>query len=814
MLKPQVPIDPAAADYTAGFQPAPLGNTFHTLMFPTFCPSGSADHIARLAGKRRRRTARRLLSNAGVDTETETGAVGAESITPSHRSAGDSSARLGQSEEGWAGASVGLEGDGEDTGSNDDFGPGGDIGSHQHRWGAGLAAGSHRRLLESDRPLTIQHGGSFDGDGPITGPLHYLSANHSGRTRRRDLRTLPPDSDVSLFTGFHRPVDFTSDHIATTASYTACCRFHIGYRCDGSDVAFEGPIVSANFVGLVDETSVWNRGLPAKEVEYALFKMPQGVAARALRANHGVQLDISQGQVHYGRFNNPCTEGPTAAVSGSPGHVANIADHAAGTSGVVDSVTGRPHPTDGADDVVFLNTFGTLHYPWHVRYVYTGVPWAPPLVTGMRGGANVGLDGGSVVTFSGVGFAPSPFLKCALAQTDPNGGHGSDASTHEASGTAVGTSVETSEMLGTFETNFGTYPDPPSLGEYHHYYKAGTAGHMRKNTGVFRFESEPRIALGPGTVVFGHVASSGVALPASVASDWTGLTDPRHRSQSAALAAAWMANTDTRGGKVPPFWQEPNDSRRLGRDVGFFEVMSCVAPAAPAAMAGYYLGASNDGGISSSPTQIDAGGTSAPTATYRELAAVLTGGGASSVAIPALLRAAMGGAFTMAAWVRPAAGESGKGIVLNVGGAGVGFAVHASGHLRGTSSSVGSTVTFGAGAGVDVSVGDWHHIALVVNGAAASAWIDGNVAASSLAMTIAAFPASGPVSVVFSGAGGFGGLVDEVKVWTSALMGSDWMPSAMWDRADVSTPDGARASFPLADVPAPVAYYRFNDFTG
>jgi FlaG/FlaF family flagellin (archaellin) len=85
-----------------------------------------------------------------------------------------------------------------------------------------------------------------------------------------------------------------------------------------------------------------------------------------------------------------------------------------------------------------------------------------------------------------------------------------------------------------------------------------------------------------------------------------------------------------------------------------------------------------------------------------------------------------------------------------------------------------------------------YNVALVVNGAAASAWIDGGVseaaaAASSAAMTIAAFSTvNGPNGVVFGGAGGFSGRVDEVKVWTTALAGTDWLPAAMWDRADVA----------------------------
>ena len=86
----------------------------------------------------------------------------------------------------------------------------------------------------------------------------------------------------------------------------------------------EGSIVSASFVGLLDETAVWNRALSATEVDHSLFKMPQGIAAREMRADHGVQLDVTLGQVHYGRFNNPCKEGPVHDVSGSPAHDAEV----------------------------------------------------------------------------------------------------------------------------------------------------------------------------------------------------------------------------------------------------------------------------------------------------------------------------------------------------------------------------------------------------------------------------------------------------------------------------------------------------------
>ena len=66
----QVPADINAADYAAGFVDAPLGDAFLTHMFPSFCPQGSAAHIAQFAtGKRRSARRRQLLSLASSSEE-------------------------------------------------------------------------------------------------------------------------------------------------------------------------------------------------------------------------------------------------------------------------------------------------------------------------------------------------------------------------------------------------------------------------------------------------------------------------------------------------------------------------------------------------------------------------------------------------------------------------------------------------------------------------------------------------------------------------------------------------------------------------
>jgi len=383
----EVPKDPD--NYAAGFEPAPLGDRFRTDMFPTFCPLGIAAHVAKAtaapAGKRRS-----LLEGAAA-----AGGGGAAGVADGD--AGLVRGEGGGGDDGGGGRGRGLLDVGDDAFSGG--------GNHltTDTWGVGPAA-------------TIL-------------PRHH---QQRGRGRRRGLLTLPDDSDVPLTTGYKYEANYTADFKGTAMVYSdprlsfACCKFSIGYQCAGGTGAeYEGPIRSANFVGLIDETTVWNRPLKSSEVEYALFKMPQGIAAREMRADHGIQLDITMGQIHYGRFNNPCKEGPKYNVSGSPEHASDVRDYSAFTAGFVDAATGRPAATDDTNDVVLLNSnYYTDAYPWHVRYVYTGVPWAAPLVSGIAGGDAVSIDGGATVTFVGVGFAPSPFLKCALAQTDPNDGLG------------------------------------------------------------------------------------------------------------------------------------------------------------------------------------------------------------------------------------------------------------------------------------------------------------------------------------------------------------------------------------------------------
>ena len=246
----ETPTDPD--NYAAGFDAAPLGDRFHTDMFPTFCPLGVTAHVAKATGKRRR--SRSLLEAAG-------------------------------------GGAAGVDG-GDDAGVVD-IGDGGDVG------GSGGGGGNH---------LTTDTWG--------VGPAATISPGRQTRGGR-NLLTLPEDSDVPLTTGYKYQANYTAEFQGTAMVYGdprvnfACCKFAIGYQCDGgTDAAYEGPILSANFVGLIDETAVWNRPLKATEVEYALFKMPQGIAAREMRADHGIQLDITMGQIHYGRFNNPCKAGP------------------------------------------------------------------------------------------------------------------------------------------------------------------------------------------------------------------------------------------------------------------------------------------------------------------------------------------------------------------------------------------------------------------------------------------------------------------------------------------------------------------------
>eukprot|EP00951_Prasinocladus_malaysianus_P016811 scaffold131629_cov34-Prasinocladus_malaysianus.AAC.1 len=176
--------------------------------------------------------------------------------------------------------------------------------------------------------------------------------------------------------------------------------------------------------------------------------MPQYLPSHKLEAPRGVQLDLTAGRVLYARFNNPCMEGlldgsapsnrrrrrlsqipnvqgPATGIGSSVwlGGVnfeeprrEGISDEAGLTSGTILTSDGYLSVRDWDND-----TISFLGWKEHAGYAYTGVPWAAPIVHRVEPGGPVPLDGGVEVLVKGIGFARSPFLKCATVQPDVRG---------------------------------------------------------------------------------------------------------------------------------------------------------------------------------------------------------------------------------------------------------------------------------------------------------------------------------------------------------------------------------------------------------
>ena len=128
-----------------------------------------------------------------------------------------------------------------------------------------LASGKRRLLSDGDGggggddgvtssneggPESVSVGGHFNAPWGAGAASTTASASSAGWSTRRRVLTVPADSDVSLTSGFKYQSNFTADYngtagvgVAGVAQYTACCRFHIGFKCSGDagdyDAAYE-----------------------------------------------------------------------------------------------------------------------------------------------------------------------------------------------------------------------------------------------------------------------------------------------------------------------------------------------------------------------------------------------------------------------------------------------------------------------------------------------------------------------------------------------------------------------------------------------
>ena len=219
-----------------------------------------------------------------------------------------------------------------------------------------------------------------------------------------------------------------------------CCSLTIAIGCPN-------PLANTiSFEGIVDEVAIWNRGLTPEEVRHAMFKMPQFLPARELEAPRGVQLDLAAGRVLWARFQNPCMEGPAPAPVPSPpppgsGGRRNLKQMYPSTASEVNVKINNATRSYGVSDDSGYDSGGSfangnlkgldtdddtmqfISFRKHTHYLYGGVPWAAPFVAEVGPEKPIPMDGGVSITLKGLGFAKSPFLKCAVKQPDPFGRH-------------------------------------------------------------------------------------------------------------------------------------------------------------------------------------------------------------------------------------------------------------------------------------------------------------------------------------------------------------------------------------------------------
>jgi len=263
-----------------------------------------------------------------------------------------------------------------------------------------------------------------------------------------------PTSDQPVRDGYNNITAPAGDDILNSTVHD-CCSFAIADGCTAGKVASFGEgSRSATFEGLSDEVAVWNRALSWEEVRATLFKMPQYFPTHKLEAPRGVQEDLAAGRVLYARFNNPCMEGDLAStpvttarrrsrrsllqtavvsedyvqttgmasaafiggVSFNEPRREGISDEGGFTAGDYVTLDGRLSMRDWDNDTLLL-----VGWREHALFAYTGVPWAAPAVHRVVPGGAVPLDGGVEVEMKGIGFARSPFLKCATVAPDIRG---------------------------------------------------------------------------------------------------------------------------------------------------------------------------------------------------------------------------------------------------------------------------------------------------------------------------------------------------------------------------------------------------------
>ena len=401
---------------------------------------------------------------------------------------------------------------------------------------------------------------------------------------------------------------------------------------------------------------MWNRALTEGDVHGAMFAMPARLPERFISPHGAAQRNLAAGRVLYARFNDPYTEAPNAQGGAAAGRSVNVSDAALRSSGVAAAAGGALSlsATDGPDPIALVG------FPADAKYAFTGVPWAAPQVGAVTteeayGDASLPMDGGVNLTVHGVGFARSPFLKCAMVQHDPVAQFARDAE------------------MGTPRTSRASSPDAAEDAAV----AAVTAGSY--STHWSAPPPEAYVAGGVGGVADGLQVTTQVTTTAASVSfaRWSGA--PRVRADfESGMDVTWSSTDEyTRAGRIPPFAEDVHDpfkkefnggvvaGIRRTKDgglsatpavvMGYYETLSCVAPAAAFPSDRYGFAVSNDGGHLLSPTV---------TTTVEDFSLKISSG--DTLAIPQSVRNAMGTTYTVSAWVLPTAAPA-SGSLVTVG---------------------------------------------------------------------------------------------------------------------------------------------------
>ena len=463
---------------------------------------------------------------------------------------------------------------------------------------------------------------------------------------------------------------------------------------------------TATFDGIVDEVAVWNRGLDSDEVASTLFHMPKSLSSRRLEAPRGNQVDFSAWRTLYARFNNPCTEGPSTS--------SKVADEA-----------GRSAGDDLRDDQVTIAS--------DKKYIYTGVPWATPFMTHTTvDDSTLPIDGGITIVSYGVGLAKSPFTKCISAAEDMS-----------------------------VDNSFGKY-------DYGYKEEGSTIviadGKEMSNAMVTlaTVSHQPNDEL-PHLVVQSKRHPAQKSYVGQLRSDWHVTTEDNAAPDGGSM----------RFGNIPPFQQMPDHSWLPGDNLresflyGFYEAAICKLPKGLYPSRSYYLGLSNDTGITGSPKHMDM--------TYSEYSMKT-----SATASVQLTTEAKGKTFAMWFFAEDIGDATLMLLSNNLA------VLWQGGQIKLMDSSTVLTTS------ANLALNEWHHLAVVIDDSdSVIAYTDGVKGSPAQVASVI-----GGYSVV-NLANGFIGYIDELKVLQEAMV--------EYKLFDVM--------FTRYTQPGDV-YYRFNTNTG